>query len=119
MKLFVALAVIEGVEKSVLDDPIRLRAALEAAILAGRFSLREMLVARFEPHGVTATAIVGESHLCLHSWPEEGRLFVDVASCSTAESVRLALEAIVESLPGARVAVLDRRELSEVGAVQG
>ena len=115
VKLYVALAVIEGVASTVLDDPNAMRAALDAGVTAGGFWLREMLVARFEPHGVTATAVVGESHLCLHSWPEEGRLFVDIASCSTREGVRRAMDAIVESLPGAQVTVLDERELSEKG----
>ncbi len=43
---------------------------------------------------ITACAVVGESHVALYSWPESGRLFVDVASCSTLESVRRAVAAI-------------------------
>ncbi len=115
VKLHVALAVLEGIASALLDDPVAMRSALDSAVVAGGFSLREMVIARFEPHGVTATAVVGESHLCLHSWPEEGRLFVDIASCSTREGVRKAMAAIVDSLPGARVTVLDERELSENG----
>lgn len=111
MKLHVALAVLDRIPARELDDPIAMRRALEAAVTAGGFTLKELVVARFEPHGVTATAVVGESHLCLHSWPEEGRLFVDIASCSTRESVSRALDAIVASVEGARVAVLDQRVL--------
>jgi S-adenosylmethionine decarboxylase len=65
---------------------------------------------------VTACAVVGESHLALHSWPEEGRLFVDVASCSTLESVRLAIDAVQRSLPAGRLVTLDERVLDGSGA---
>ncbi len=116
MRLHVALAVLDRIDAATLDDPSVLRAALDAAVVAGGFSLREMVVARFEPRGVTATAVVGESHLSLHSWPEEGRLFVDIASCSTRASVDEALAALVAAIDGAHVAVLDRRELDGDGA---
>jgi S-adenosylmethionine decarboxylase len=119
VKLHVTLSVLDGIDAARLDDPAGMRAALDAAVSAGGFTLREMLVARFEPHGVTATAVVGESHLCLHSWPEEGRLFVDIASCSTRESVTRALDAIVAAIPGARVAVRDDRELDGSSAKPG
>jgi S-adenosylmethionine decarboxylase len=109
MKLFVALAIFEGCPRRWLDDGNALRAALEAAIEAGPFTPYQTVVQPFQPQGVTACAVVGESHLALHSWPEEGRLFVDVASCSTLESVRRAIEAIGRAMPEGRLAVLDER----------
>lgn len=111
MRLFIALAVFEGCSRSTLDSPAELRAALEAAVAAGPFTCLRMVVVPFSPQGVTACAIVGESHLTLHSWPEEGRLFVDVASCSTRESVQRAVSAIAAALPGSRLALLDERTL--------
>ncbi len=114
MHIFVGLATIEGIDHATLDDPARIRAVLEQAVRAGGFSLFELRVVRFEPQGVTAAAIVGESHLTIHTWPEEGRAFVDVASCSTESSVEDAIDAIVAALPGARVS---ERELRRLGRV--
>ncbi len=111
MKLFVTLAVLEGCPRGWLDDVEAMRRALEAAVAAGPFTHYQTVVQPFSPHGVTACAVVGESHLALHSWPEEGRLFVDIASCSTLESTRRALEAIRASAPEGRVTVLDEREI--------
>jgi S-adenosylmethionine decarboxylase len=116
VRLHVALAIVEGVDAASADDPSALERALEAGVRAGGFTLLRMTSAKFSPQGATAAAIVGESHLALHSWPEKARLFVDVASCSSRQSVRHALAAIVESFPGARVASLDERELSADGA---
>lgn len=115
VKLYVSLAVLEGATSSALDDEGFVREALERAVEAGGFSLRGLVVSRFEPHGVTGTAVVGESHVSIHTWPEEQRAFVDVASCSTREQVGRAIEAIADHL-SARVTVLDERNVSSDGA---
>jgi S-adenosylmethionine decarboxylase len=116
MRLFVLLAIFEGCPRAWLDSQEALRAALDAAVAAGSFTGLGSLVIPFAPQGVTACAVVGESHIALHTWPEEGRLFVDVASCSTRESVRRALDAIASALPEGRLAVLDERVLDPGGA---
>lgn len=111
MRLFIALAIFEGCPRGWLDSTTAVRAALDAAVAAGPFTGLGSLVVPFSPQGVTACAVVGESHIALHTWPEEGRLFVDIASCSTRESVRRALEAITAALPEGRLAVCDERVL--------
>ncbi|CAN95836.1 probable S-adenosylmethionine decarboxylase [Sorangium cellulosum So ce56] len=116
MQLFVALALFEGCPSDFLNSPAALRGALEAAVAAGSFTLLEMAVVPFSPQGITACAVVGESHVALHSWPESGRLFVDVASCSTLESVRRAVAAIGSALPEGRLATLDERIVDPAGA---
>jgi len=107
----VALAIFEGCPAGWLDDPEAIRAALAEAVRAGSFTHHETVVVRFQPQGVTGCAVVGESHLALHSWPEEGRLFFDVASCSTAESVTRAVRSMEASLPEGRLTLLEERVL--------
>lgn len=116
MRMFVALAIFEGVPRAFLDDPGALRAALDAAVARGGFTPFESVVVKFQPQGVTACAVVGESHLALHTWPEEGRLFFDVASCGPQEGTRAAIDAILAALPAGRLAVLDEREIGPSGA---
>lgn len=84
---------------------------LEAAVAAGPFTHMETVVVSFTPAGVTGCAVVGESHIAVHTWPEEGRLFLDVASCSTRESTRRALDAVVRALPEGRLELLEERSL--------
>lgn len=37
---------------------------------------------KFDPQGVTAILMLAESHISIHSWPEEGKAAVDVYTCS-------------------------------------
>lgn len=102
VKLFVALAILDQVEATTLADPTKMRAVMLAGVAKGGFSLHDLVITTFEPTGLTGTAVLGESHLSVHTWPTEGRIFVDVASCTTRASVELALDAVVSEL-GARV----------------
>jgi S-adenosylmethionine decarboxylase len=119
MRLSIALAIFDGVPRGFLDDPVALRAALESAVTKGEFTLLESVVVKFQPQGVTACAVVGESHLALHTWPEEGRLFFDVATCGPPQGTRAAIDAILAALPAGRLAVLDERVLDPDGARAG
>ena len=58
---------------------------------------------QFEPHGVTGTVLLAESHLAIHTWPEAGFVTVDVYVCNyttdntaKAERVFAALEAALK-----------------------
>jgi S-adenosylmethionine decarboxylase len=111
VRLTIALVMIEGATAAWLDDPDHVRMALGAAVEAGRFALLETVVHHFEPQGVTAIAVVGESHIALHSWPEEERLFVDVVSCGDPSLVRPAVDALVAAVPGARIVSFDEHHI--------
>ncbi len=111
MKLFVLLAIYDACPPDFLNDQQALRSALDLAVARGPFTGLGTLVVPFSPQGVTACAVVGESHIALHTWPEEGRIFIDIASCSTLESAHRALAAIAESLPKGRRVLLEERIL--------
>lgn len=98
--MHVELATATGIPSAALDDPDLARTAIARGCEAGCFTVLDVVVRRFEPHGVTATAVVGESHLTLHTWPEHGAVFVDVASCSTPEAARRGVDAILGTYAG-------------------
>ena len=35
----------------------------------------------FKPYGITATLILSESHISIHTYPEEKKIFVDIFTC--------------------------------------
>lgn len=42
--------------------------------------------AKFFGPGVTVVYLLGESHMSLHTWPEHGYFYADIATCSVSVS---------------------------------
>lgn len=55
---------------------------LSEGLAQAKMDLRELACHQFEPVGVTAVAIIGESHVALHTYPETRHLAVDIFTCS-------------------------------------
>ena len=50
------------------------------------------------PGGVTATVLLAESHLCVHTWPEEGAVTLDVYVCNFGADHSGKARALMEAL---------------------
>ncbi|MBJ81224.1 MAG: adenosylmethionine decarboxylase [Myxococcales bacterium] len=103
MQLSIIVATLEGCEPTHLDDGERMLDTLQAAVDAGGFTMLNHYVHKFSPQGVTGAAVLSESHIALHSWPEHGVLFIDIATCSGDLATEQAFEAICEMYPHAKV----------------
>jgi S-adenosylmethionine decarboxylase len=55
--------------------------ALRDMVAALDVNLLDLKVYPFSPVGVTGIAIVSESHLVIHTWPEHGYAAVDLFTC--------------------------------------
>ena len=55
--------------------------ALREMVVALNVNLLDLRVYPFSPVGVTGIAIVSESHLVIHTWPEHGYAAVDLFTC--------------------------------------
>ena len=64
-----------------LDDADAIEDLLRDAAMRAGFSLLDTRTCPFEPQGVTGVAIVGESHLAIHTWPEYGFATVEIFVC--------------------------------------
>lgn len=81
-----------GAPSEVLNDPLRVRVALQATVAAGDLTLRRMVMEQFEPQGITAIALLAESHLAIHTWPERGLFAADLFHCGTLPTVDVVRE---------------------------
>ena len=70
-----------GCDCAKLDDEDFVRAALSNAALRAGATLLNLISHHFQPHGVTGLALLAESHISFHSWPESGYAAVDVFTC--------------------------------------
>ena len=51
----------------------------------------------FNPPGITAVAILSESHISVHTWPIEGYVAVDIFTCGTVADPQLAIKGLLEA----------------------
>lgn len=70
-----------GCDSTKLDDEAFLRDTITAAAKRAGATLLNLITHRFEPQGVTGLALLAESHISIHTWPESGYAAVDVFTC--------------------------------------
>ena len=85
--------------------------AVERALLdiveALNLTLLSINVHPFEPIGVTGVAIVSESHVVIHTWPELGYAAVDVFTCGEQRNPEDAVPVLREYFAPERVQIME------------
>jgi len=109
MHLAAIVGSLEGCPFSELNDSAFIERVLRDAVAAGALTILHLHVHKFTPQGVTASALLSESHLALHSWPEDGILFLDIATCSGEKAATAAFEHICAAVPHKTVTRQDFR----------
>lgn len=64
-----------------LDDKARIERAFRDCVTATGSTLLHIHLHRFQPHGVSGVAVLAESHITVHTWPELGYGAFDVFMC--------------------------------------
>lgn len=78
-----------------LNDPHHVRESLIQAVDSSGATLVDLCIHQFSPYGVTATATLAESHIAIHTWPENGYLGADLFFCGAGRP-ELALDVLVK-----------------------
>lgn len=66
---------------AVLDDMDFVKNAMLTAVREANMTLLNFSAHKFEPQGLTALALLAESHMSIHTYPELGYAAVDVFTC--------------------------------------
>ena len=64
-----------------LNDESFLRCTVNNAAKLANASVLNLISNKFQPQGVTAIALLAESHLSIHTWPEAHYSAVDIFTC--------------------------------------
>jgi S-adenosylmethionine decarboxylase len=95
-----------GCERN-LNEPEEVRKSLvEAVERAGAIGL-SFQVHTFNPHGVSGVAVIAESHISVHTWPEIGYAAVDVFTCGGHAIPEAAVEVFRDLFHPERLEVLE------------
>jgi S-adenosylmethionine decarboxylase len=67
-----------------LDDIDLIEATLRRCVEAARATLLHIHLHHFQPNGVSGVAVLAESHISIHTWPDAGYAALDVFMCGSA-----------------------------------
>ena len=81
--------------------------ALLDVVRACELTLLDLNVYPFTPIGVTGVAVVSESHVMIHTWPEHGYAAVDVFTCGERANPEAALPSLRDHFEPERVQIME------------
>lgn len=88
------LAEVYGVDGKKLDNSKLLIDSMIKGIELSGATLCDIISTQFEPYGCTVVAVLSESHVSIHTYPELGSAFIDAFTCG----VSCKSEKIIEQL---------------------
>ena len=92
------LFTLKGCPFGLLDDESHIRNVLVKAAEICKSTLLDLSSHKFDPQGVTAVALLAESHISIHTWPENGMAVCDVFTCGDHTSPRAGVTYMYEAL---------------------
>ncbi|MGL1863210.1 MAG: adenosylmethionine decarboxylase [Pseudodesulfovibrio sp.] len=87
-----------GCPAEILDDLPYLQMVLKETCRMAKLNLLEAVDHAFTPQGVTALGLLSESHISIHTWPEEGYAAIDIFTCGEKNALDIALDNLVSTL---------------------
>jgi len=92
-----------------LDDLPRVDAMLRDAVRACRATLLNLHLHRFSPNGgISGVAVLAESHISIHTWPERNYAAVDIFMCGDADPYK-AIPVMRRALTSDRVQICEQK----------
>jgi len=85
-------------DREKLNDESFLRCILSRAAKLVNATVLNLISNKFEPQGVTAIALLAESHISIHTWPESNYSAVDIFTCGKNMLPELASQSLIEAL---------------------
>jgi len=73
------VAELSGCEPSIVGDKEKIIKVFREALVG--FSVEEIFVKEFSPYGLTVVAVLGTSHAVMHTYPELGKVLLDIFVC--------------------------------------
>ena len=87
-----------GCDYEKLNDESFLRCTLNNAAKLANATVLNLVSNKFEPQGVTAIALLAESHLSIHTWPEAHYSAVDIFTCGQNMKPDISCKYLIQAL---------------------
>ena len=105
-----------GCDYEKLNDESFLSCTLNNAAKLANATVLNLITNKFEPQGVTAIALLAESHLSIHTWPEAHYSAVDIFTCGQNMKPDISCKYLIQALMAKEhhLRIIDRNPPSEV-----
>ena len=87
-----------GCDSEKLNDESFVRCTLNKAAKLANATVLNLISNKFEPQGVTAIALLAESHISVHTWPESNYSAVDIFTCGRNMLPEVASHYLIDAL---------------------
>lgn len=96
--------IVDLYEAENLDDLSLIEKTLLHCVEVAGATLLHIHLHRFEPNGISGVAVLAESHISIHSWPEYGYAALDIFMCGAARP-ELCVDVLKQAFKSRRVHV--------------
>jgi len=62
-------------------NPFILKNQYSEMLIESGFNILDLVDHNFKPYGYTALFLLAESHLAIHTFPEENKTYIEISSC--------------------------------------
>ena len=92
---------LRGCPNDLLDSEEHIRLSLHVAAKKSNSELLNISAHKFDPQGVTGLAMLADSHISIHTWPEKNIAKCDIFTCGEKCLPELAVQYLTEAFKAA------------------
>jgi len=97
------LFTLKGCNVELMEDIDYMRLMLYNAAKECNSTLLNLSVHKFKPQGFTGIAMLAESHISIHTWPEKGMAVCDAFTCGDHSTPEKGVEYMKEMLQASNI----------------
>ena len=114
------IAEFHGCPPKVIDDAEFLERVLVESVVKAGGNVVGKLFHKFKPQGVTGIIAISESHVSIHTWPENGYVALDAFTCGSEMDPWVVYRELKEKIKPEKVKVIElkRGELEKLQEIQ-
>jgi S-adenosylmethionine decarboxylase len=102
----IILDLYECSDSSILDSPEKIKEILLKSLEKTKATLIDIKIHKFSPFGVSGFALISESHISIHTWPENKYAGVDIYTCGEKTFPENAIDLFIEELKSKKPSII-------------